>query len=180
MENVRLSDASSGSRIAVRTNPRRGRMQSGPLPLGNRDHGPAKGTVRAEGGWHHGRRGFGCTESGRLTPARRVTDSSLFLPTAYGRVLASVPWRIRGALARKSWPILTTNDNKAKADHGRTASCPAAPVQIPACGTTARGSSKLLASHIRQRWISGSQKSWQMRGRSSLKTLISSAKPFQL
>jgi len=32
--------------------------------------------------------------------------------------------------------------------HGRTASCPAAPVQIPACGTTAPGSSKLLASHI--------------------------------
>ena len=36
------------------------------------------------------------------------------------------------------------------ADYGRTASCPAAPVQIPACGTTARGSSKLLASHIRR------------------------------
>ncbi len=31
--------------------------------------------------------------------------------------------------------------------HGRTASYPAAPVQIPACGTTARGSSKLLALH---------------------------------
>ena len=33
-------------------------------------------------------------------------------------------------------------------DHGRTASYLTAPVQIPACGTTARGSSKLLASHI--------------------------------
>ena len=32
--------------------------------------------------------------------------------------------------------------------HGRTASYPAAPVQIPACGTTAPGSSKLLASHM--------------------------------
>ena len=32
-------------------------------------------------------------------------------------------------------------------DHGRTASYPTAPVQIPACGTTSRGSSKLLASH---------------------------------
>ena len=65
-------------------------------------------------------------------------------------------------------------------DHGRTASCPAAPVQIPACGTTARGSSKLLASHIRWRWALDAQKSWQIRGRASLKTLISSAKPFQL
>ena len=34
--------------------------------------------------------------------------------------------------------------------HGRTASCPAAPAQISACGTTAPGSSKLLASHIQQ------------------------------
>jgi len=64
--------------------------------------------------------------------------------------------------------------------HGRTASCPAAPVQIPACGTTARGSSKLLASHIRWRWALDAQKSWQIRGLASLKTLISSAKPFQL
>ena len=32
--------------------------------------------------------------------------------------------------------------------HGRTASHPAAPVQIPACGTTAPGSSKSLASHL--------------------------------
>jgi len=31
---------------------------------------------------------------------------------------------------------------------GRTASYPAAPAQIPACETTAPGSSKLLASHI--------------------------------
>ncbi|CAK0768483.1 hypothetical protein CCP4SC76_5050007 [Gammaproteobacteria bacterium] len=31
---------------------------------------------------------------------------------------------------------------------GRTASYPAAPAQIPACGTTAPGSSKLLASHV--------------------------------
>ena len=34
-------------------------------------------------------------------------------------------------------------------DHGRTASCPAAPVQIPACGFPAQGSSKLLASYIK-------------------------------
>ena len=33
---------------------------------------------------------------------------------------------------------------------GRTASCPTAPAQIPACGTTAPGSSEILASAIRQ------------------------------
>jgi hypothetical protein len=64
------------------------------------------------------------------------------------------------------------------AHHGRTASHPAAPVQIPACGTTAPGSSKLLASHITT--LADTQKLWQMRGRWSLKTFISSAKPFQL
>ena len=33
---------------------------------------------------------------------------------------------------------------------GRTASCPTAPAQIPACGTTAPGSSEILAPAIRQ------------------------------
>jgi hypothetical protein len=40
-------------------------------------------------------------------------------------------------------------------DHGRTASYPTAPVQIPASGTTARGSSKLLASHCGRQRNSG-------------------------
>ncbi len=33
-------------------------------------------------------------------------------------------------------------------NHGRTASYPTTPVQIPACGITAPGSSELLASHL--------------------------------
>ncbi len=65
-------------------------------------------------------------------------------------------------------------------DHGRTASYLTAPVQIPACGTTARGSSKLLASHCRRQRNSGAQKLWQMRGLWILNTFISSANPFQL
>ena len=65
-------------------------------------------------------------------------------------------------------------------DHGRTASYPTAPVQIPACGTTARGSSKLLASHIERHHSCSAQKSWHMRGLWSLNTSISSANPFQL
>ncbi len=32
------------------------------------------------------------------------------------------------------------------ARHGRTAGCPAAPAQIPACGTIAPGSSRILTS----------------------------------
>ena len=65
-------------------------------------------------------------------------------------------------------------------DHGRTASYPTAPVQIPACGTTARGSSRLLASHCRRQRHSVAQKLWHMRGFWSLNTFISSANPFQL
>jgi hypothetical protein len=42
---------------------------------------------------------------------------------------------------------LDRHDESDYTHHGRTASYPAAPVQIPACGTTAPGSSKLLASH---------------------------------
>ena len=76
--------------------------------------------------------------------------------------------------------VTTFRRTESTSNHGRTASYLTAPVQIPACGTTARGSSKLLASHIGQHRNCDPQKLWQIRGFWRLNTFISSANPFQL
>ena len=44
-------------------------------------------------------------------------------------------------------PQLTKDENGGFAHQGRTASCPTAPSQIPACGIPAPGFSTSLASH---------------------------------
>jgi len=46
----------------------------------------------------------------------------------------------------KASTIRLRNSSDSKGCHGRTASYPTAPAQIPACGTTALGSSEILAS----------------------------------
>jgi len=46
----------------------------------------------------------------------------------------------------KTSTIRLKNSSDPIARHGRTASPPTAPAQIPACGTTALGSSEILAS----------------------------------
>ena len=46
--------------------------------------------------------------------------------------------------------VLSENKIRNIACHGRTAGYPTAPAQIPACGTTAPGSSTVLASAIGQ------------------------------
>jgi len=62
-------------------------------------------------------------------------------------------------LKKRKYRLLYSPGSKGKPGHnGRTASYPAAPVQIPACGTTARGSSKLLASHSGRQQHSITQK----------------------
>ena len=61
-------------------------------------------------------------------------------------LLRGLPLGCLSLVVPKASTIRLRNSSEPIGCHGRTASHPTAPAQIPACGTTALGSSEILAS----------------------------------